>query len=315
MNYYQKYQKYRFKYLNLLNQSGGKYYKEDLDKVRINGLQLKNVNIPNTESDDLPYFAVCKIAVQQNGLALQYLKLDEIRNAIKKYEENIYYNKYNIENEKITNKIYKENFIKYLNDYKEDISEICRLAFEQNILAFKHVNNIIKIIINIKPDLIIIDKTIYYNMCIKAVERDGNELEHVRDYNLSSTPISFGGDKPYEAICKAAVQQKGFALRHVPTNIIPIVSRQIMELAVQQNGLVLECINDNERYNRAKLGDKKEVFNPICPTYYEIICKEAVKQNSLALKFVDKEKMDDTEYKNICDLAVKQNPDAQKYIK
>lgn len=63
-----------------------------------------------------------------------------------------------------------------------------------------------------------------------------------------------------------------------------------MELAVQQNGLVLECINDNERYNRAKLGDKKEVFNPICPTYYEIICKEAVKQNSLALKFVDKEK-------------------------
>jgi hypothetical protein len=325
MDYYQKYLKYKFKYLNLLNQSGGnKYYTNALNDVRKNGLFLENVSIPNNESDDKLYFDVCKAAVKQNGTALQYLKLDKIGDAIKNYEENIYYKKYYEENVKITTPKYKEIFSKYLKKHKEDISEICKLACEHNILAFEHVNNIIIIILNINNKIIIIDKQIYFDICMKAVERDGNVLKDVKDYNLSKETIKYkpyDGDKPYEVICKAAVKQNGLALEHVPQYIIPIVLRQIMLFAVQQNGLALKFI-DNERYNDAKLGDKKDVFDDKYEiiidqtTYYVIICKEAVKQNGLALEFVKKEKIVNSyEYEEICEIAIKKNPDAQKYKK
>ena len=173
-------------------------------------------------------------------------------------------------------------------------------------------------ILNRNIKIIIIDKQIYFDICMKAVERDGNALKDVKEYNLLSN-TNKDGDKPYEAICKAAVKQNGLALEHVPRYIIPIVLRQIMLFAVQQNGLVLNCIN--ERYNDAKLGDKKSILDNnfgiilYYTTYYVIICKEAVNQNGLALEFVDKNKMNDTEYLKICNEAIEKNPGAQKYKK
>jgi len=281
--------------------------------VKNNGNALEHVKIPlsyndddeNKEYDDenKEYYNLCKEAVKQNGLALKFLKLDEIINVIINYVKKMYY----LENEKNIKIEYKKIITNYLFKYKKDISDICDLAVDQNILAFEHVNNIIIIILNINNNIIIIDKEIYFKMCMKVVKEDGNALEHVRKHNLPEETIKdkpYDGDKPYEAICKAAVQQNGFALNHVPTNIIPIVSKQIMYLAVRQNGLVLECIN-NERYNFAKLGDTKTILVgniPTKTTYYIIICKEAVKQNGLALKYILKEKMHVEEYNEIRDL-------------
>ena len=373
MNYYKKYQKYKFKYLNLLNQSGGtifadnfraylqdtyknnklvlqntekiltdltkdglllktindkinmleKYYAYCIIAVEQNGLALEHVKIPKKDNEYSLYYSVCKIAVEQNALALEHFKINEIKNALKEKYLSDYLNPIlgRMDNKK--HEEYKKEFLKinrndilsfineYINKNKKDIFEICKLAFTKNYLVFKYISKFV--------DDIIIDKKNYYEMCVLAVEKDGNALEHVSISNLPSKRDN-EGDEPYDFICKLAVQQNGYALKHVPLFIIPIVLRQIMELAVRQNGLVLECINDNDRYKRAQLSDKKEILNSYGnifygSTYYEMICKEAVKQNGCALEFVDKEKMNDTEYKNICDLAVKQNPDAIKYIK
>ena len=163
-------------------------------------------------SDDQTYFDVCKKAVQQNGLALEFVKLDEI---IKTIED-----KYTITN--------------YLLKYKNDISEICKLACEHDILAFKHVNNIIIMILNINKKIIIIDKQIYFDICIKAVVRDGNALQDVKSFNLLSD-TNDKGNKPYETICMEAVRQNGLALKHVSTNIISSVLKEIQNIAIKQN--------------------------------------------------------------------------------
>jgi predicted nucleotidyltransferase len=79
MDYYQKYQKYKFKYYNLLNQSGSSFgssssfgsgSKLDINEIKNaikNGKKLKEINekYMNKLTPE-QYFDICKIAVTSN---------------------------------------------------------------------------------------------------------------------------------------------------------------------------------------------------------------------------------------------------------
>jgi hypothetical protein len=88
MDYYQKYQKYKFKYLNLLsfNQSGGDEtdtdtntkYSNLINEVTID--ELKNINENANYSTYQKNLQICIKAVKKNGCVLQYVKQDELKN-------------------------------------------------------------------------------------------------------------------------------------------------------------------------------------------------------------------------------------------
>jgi hypothetical protein len=166
MNYYQKYQKYKFKYYNLLNQSGGGcdvstysgYSVLDVNEIKdavINGKKLKEINekYMNKINRLTPeqYFDICKTAVTSNLSdfedvlhmemeAEQYLeicnKILEIANIFE-----VPYKRYL----KICIKAVKNNglALEYINkNYFEnnynDYINLCNLAIDQNRLALKY---------------------------------------------------------------------------------------------------------------------------------------------------------------------------------
>jgi hypothetical protein len=108
MNYYQK---YNFKYLNLLllNYYGGnetdtdEKYKKLIEGVPAD--ELKNINENKTYTTYDKYFQICIKAIKNNSLALQYVEQDKLN---------------------------KDN-----NDY----GHLCYLAVKKNGLALEYVNS------------------------------------------------------------------------------------------------------------------------------------------------------------------------------
>jgi len=108
MNYYQK---YNFKYLNLLllNHYGGnetdtdEKYKKLIEGVLAD--ELKNINENKTYTAYNKYFQICIKAIKNNSLALQYIEQDKLN---------------------------KDN-----NDY----GHLCYLAVKKNGLALEYVNS------------------------------------------------------------------------------------------------------------------------------------------------------------------------------
>jgi hypothetical protein len=161
MNYYLKYQKYKFKYLNLLNQSSTNvngYCDKEVTEIKnavINGKKLKEINeeymnkINKLTSEQ--YFDICKTAVTTNLSdfedvlhmemeAEQYLEICNKILEIAKYFE-VPYERYL----KICIKAVKNNglALKYINlnyfkNNYNDYYNLCNLAINQNSLALKH---------------------------------------------------------------------------------------------------------------------------------------------------------------------------------
>jgi hypothetical protein len=161
MDYYKKYQKYKFKYLNLLNQSGtgiDDYCDKEVTEIKnsvINGKKLKEINeeymnkINKLTSEQ--YFDICKTAVTTNLSdfedvlhmemeAEQYLEICNKILEIAKYFE-VPYERYL----KICIKAVKNNglALKYINlnyfkNNYNDYYNLCNLAINQNSLALKH---------------------------------------------------------------------------------------------------------------------------------------------------------------------------------
>ena len=119
-----------------------------------------------------------------------------------------------------------------------------------------------KIIYNIKW------RQAYKRICKLAVQQNGYALAYVLF--------------PTEKICKLAVQQNGLVLKYVPTE-------EICKMDVQQHDLALKKyvpIRNISNVNITWL--QKIIYNKKWKQAYKRICKSAVKQNGLALKYVDR---------------------------
>ena len=110
--------------------------------------------------------------------------------------------------------------------------EICLEAVKQNGLALRYVN---------EPN---------HDICLKAVQQNGNAIEYV--------------DTQTEELCLEAVRQTGVALRSIKKQ-----TPEICLTAVHQSGLALCCV-------------RKQTLD---------ICIEAVNQTKLALQFVRNEEI------------------------
>jgi len=290
MDYYQKYQKYKFKYLNLLNQIGG----VDIDDYKINvqnyGLDLKFV------PPEIIKYDVCKIAVQNNGLALQFVPA-EIRN--------FDICKIAVQQNGLALQFVPSNMIN---------SDICKIAVQQNGLALFLLKNFNSTIINLLAvnnnsiNVLLmesnIDLQIKYMMTEDEEKQKRKKLfKMIEFFNSHIETLSIDEQNNYKNIlavqqnglalefvppeirnfdiCKIAVQQNGLALQFVPSNMI---NSDICKIAVQQNGAALQFISPEKRDSD--------------------ICKIAVQQNGLALQFVQQ----NTEnIFDICKIAVQQN--------
>jgi len=311
MDYYQKYQKYKFKYLNLLNQIGGvydiistNYLKEYIDDYKINvqnnGLALQFVPPSMINS------GICKIAVQQNGLALKFVPSNIINSDICKIA---------VQNNGLALQFVPSNMIN---------SDICKIAVQQNGLALFLLKNFNSTIINllaVNNNLIFlsliesnIDLQIKYMMTEDEEKQKRNKLfEMIELFDSYIEKLSTDEQNNYKNIinvqqnglalqfvppemrnsdiCKIAVQQNGLALEFVPSNMI---NSDICKIAVQQNGAALHLIPPEKRDSD--------------------ICKIAVQQDGLALEFVQQNQNTENIF-DICKIAVQQNELALQLVK
>jgi hypothetical protein len=150
-------------------------------------------------------FEFCKLAVQQNGYALKYVKnqTDEICNlAVIQNPYTVYYVK--DQTEEICKLAVQQNGIA-LRHVKEKTEEICKLAVQQNGEALKYVKNQTE------------------DICKIAVQQNGEALKYVKNQT--------------EYICKIAVQQNGSALYYVKDQ-----TEEICKMAVQKNSEELKYV-------------------------------------------------------------------------
>jgi len=153
--------------------------------------------------------ALCKLAVSQNGVALQYIKYqtDEICKLA------------------VSNNSYA------LQDVINQTDELCKLAVTQNGYALEFVINqtdeICKLAVTQNGDALqyVINKT--DEICELAVRQDGYALEYV----INQT----------DEICKLAVSQNGYALKYVN---VRNRTYELCKLAVSQNIAALKYVRD-----------------------------------------------------------------------
>ena len=129
MDYYQKYQKYKFKYLNLLslNQSGGKLCDITKDVYQIKNKKLKEINFiymnKNNKLTPKQYYDICVTAVTSNLSEFEYvlhteMKIEQYLEICKKILEIAYY--------------FEVPYERYL--------KICIKAVKNNGLAFEYIH-------------------------------------------------------------------------------------------------------------------------------------------------------------------------------
>ena len=149
----------------------------------------------------------CTLAVQQNGLALQYV--------LKQTEE-------------LCKLAVQRNGLA-LKFVKEQTEEICKLAVQQYGMAIKFV------------------KEQTEEICKLAVQQNGYALQFVKEQTEEICKLAIQQNvcalqfvkEQTDEICKLAVQQNGRALQLVKEQ-----TEEICKLAVQQNGEALEFVEE-----------------------------------------------------------------------
>ena len=202
MNYYQKYQKYRFKYLNLLNQSGG-YHKHNYDDVQI----LKNSNFLIKTSTSLEEInTLAKLTVQElENLIENFILLMNSINIVEKS---------NIDNlkqliDKTTNKL--TNFRSQIKNIEESIQSInINITRQQNQQIIKYLKDCIEELNNLKNS--ILDNELDVINQYLQVSKD-NIFEKILNHLLKTHKINYN-NKQYYFIYRTALssitQQKYF---------------------------------------------------------------------------------------------------------
>jgi hypothetical protein len=232
---------------------------------------------------------ICKIAVQNNGFALVFVPelnktLEICKIAVQKDGFALVY----VPELNKTLEIYKiavqnnGNSLKYIESDKitdEQYIEICEIAVKNDGLSLQYV-----------PD----DKKTP-EICKKAIKHNGDALQYIFQSNIKK--------EQYLELYELAVQSKG---KGNPLKYVPYKNRilNLYKLAIQSNGLSLEYI------------DPLFMINITDEEYYEI-CKTAIKQNSVALKFVfiEANKITHKQYYEICKIAVTNNSNTLQFVR
>jgi hypothetical protein len=297
MDYYQKYQKYKFKYLNLLNQSGGytpEEFKqmleekndedllEDTDPISLENIKVKDAVLINTQVYNVNYlFKWIKTKYNEDEsptipLTNEKLKLEhfvDIKNKLFDEEKKNIIKKIIVKN--IINDQEQFDKINFLNEYYIIWIQAIKLNWD----VFKNIP------VNDQE----ITNEQYIEICEIAVKQHCNALKFVKANGIK--------DEQYLEICKLAFRHKGFnTLEYVPN-----LKRtfKICELAVKQYYKTLENVL---------------VYNMTKEQYLEI-CRKAVVNNGLALEYVDSaNNMSDKQYLEMCKLAVVNNGLALEYV-
>jgi hypothetical protein len=251
MDYYQKYQKYKFKYYNLLKQSGGNGIEDKLNK---NGLELRNVNKDHFSPEQ--YYKYCEIAVKNNGNALEYVVSDKMSN--KQY--------YKICELAAANRGSALTYIVINKLEGNQFYFICIAAVKYNNLALEYVKKD-----EIKSQLD------YYSICEVAVNKYGLALEHVDKKKINNSLY-------YNNVCSKAVKNNPTTLKYIDTNDMDYRDHQEI-FKVFEDGLIniqkLQISSDeiNKIYLKAvKFDGELLKFIPFIQNLYYEICIAAFEQ-------------------------------------
>ena len=225
MNYYQKYQKYKFKYLNFFNQSSGnKTYMEEYFILLLEALQ-NSENMSNKE-----IYKTSLLAVKIDGTALYYVnKLkskitdDQYFEICKQAIQSSYWNAFNI--------VIADNMT------PEQYYEICELAVTKygTVLEYVKINKM--------------ELEQYYKICKLAVQTNGFALHFVITDNMT--------DNQKQLICQEALQHldnlsneeiyKTFLVAvKIDGNLLFYVNKLISKLTYEQYYKICkEAVNKN----------------------------------------------------------------------
>ena len=230
-------------------------------------------------------YEFCKMAVQQNGLSLKYVKeqTEELcKLAVQQNVESLQYVK------EQTEELYK--FAVQQNGYvlqyvKEQTEELCKIAVQQNGYALRYVNEqtelICKLAVNQEGNALQYVKEQTDEICKLAIEQKCNSLKYVNNQTdeickiaIQKHPYCFCFvKKPTMYLFKLVLQRHGYFLQFFNEQ-----TEELCKLAVQQNGYAIKFVKDQT----------------------EEICKLAVQQNGWAIKFVK------NQTEEICKLATEQ---------
>ena len=168
-------------------------YEQIVDLIKIDGLFL------NFLKKDEQTEEICKLAVQQNGYALKYVKIEQTEEICKLA---------------VQKNGYSLSFVKI-----EQTEELCKLAVQQNGLSLCYVKNLTD------------------EICKLAVKQNGLALHIVKHQTeelcklaIQQTGYALSGAKNQtEELCKLAVQKNGSSLIYVKNK-----TEEICKLALKQ---------------------------------------------------------------------------------
>ena len=157
-------------------------------KERITNLITQDIKFINLLKKEEQTEELCRLAVQQNGLALKYVKNQTEEICKLAVQQNVYALEYvKIEQTEEICKLAVQEYGYVLQFVKEQTEEICKLAVQE----YGYVLQFVK------------EQT--EEICKLAVQQNGNALQYVK--------------KQTEKICKLAVQQHPSALCYVPEHM------------------------------------------------------------------------------------------------
>lgn len=263
--------------------------------VKQNGLAYKFVSDVGISAEaKYRADAIAVAAVQQNGLALQWVEF--------------YTSNYKIIVEQAVKQnglaLQHANHMKHVNPYA-DVIEIVETALKQNGMALEYANRDTETGPYGRPR---------YRYALVAVEQNGLALQFL---NMISARTFPPGD--LQRIFRTALGQNGLALKYVPEKMRKY---ELVLRAVQQNGLALEYVPNQLRAEYALV--KTAVHqNGLALKFVNIdaiqdrekwtaIIRTAVQQNGLALQYVSKEYQQ--EYPTSQLYAVQQNGLALQHV-
>jgi hypothetical protein len=324
MDYYKKYQKYKFKYLNLLNQSGGdridyfenwdeeefeKYYKSvsslnetEQKNILEMKLPLTNYRKTNIISDEeftiiTRYYEICFKIVENNGLLLEHLNKENVE-PLFSYLTNLNAIYYCVEKQKSNYSVVK-NYV---------FSDIEKLKYaDRNIRQEynKKLNNL---------------QFFYLEICIKAVQQNEVAFDYVYNNQAVITRLVLKNERqPIPQIikkyCDYIKNLKTFSNIEFIDDLKKIIEfDKPFEIDIGLNWPIIKTKEElnftNNFRTKEELLERKKYYN---------ICMEAVNKYPLLLEHVIVNNLDNNnnyrDYYTICFNAVQQNYLALQYVK
>jgi hypothetical protein len=336
MNYYQKYQKYKFKYLNLLNQSGGDqipYTEEDF--ILLDKYLYDNSNLTNEELEILK--------------KIIYLDDDNQKLLKDKHNEELLKDPISFDSIDIKNAVLIDNIVYDANSlFKSIISGHKKIPHNNKNFNFKNLvdirnklNNVNKKNVNVIKNLILSKFTGNVQNLLNQLEPEQLEIFFTKikilnldlnlvldldldlvNYLLNNNTDNFINDlrtnykllilvpenKMTFEICMIAVKTNSLALKYISKNITDDEYYKLYEEAIKNNKNILNLVPKNKRTykiymlaitNNVHELEHVELNNNITREQYYELCEKAVEKNGRVIYYVKTKVIDENNHEPI----------------